>query len=527
MIWPFLFEQMHFALHILAALVWFFAAWLYFDAWVGHKTSFGLLRWVGFGALALSFAVESVVVEQAASQVLLFTSVATIYPVVRMVGYGMIVASLLMDVIPRRIRLEDKQLVVVGSLAEAPYRIAVAGLPVGAAMTAALYLRRAITGLEHHLLPVAISFVLLTVAELCELGLLFRQTTNVAVYQLVAPYGILWFGHHLFLAASLAVLSKWVVWYLLKRFETQLFMFVTVTVVIVYLVTTATFTTVLLQTVARENLQQLDANVKVLSFGVERRQEELLSDVAAQVKRPDLAAALAANDRAAMSEFATAILTANRRSTVVIVDENGQVLARGEDAERYGDVLNDPLARLALDGNTLASFLMLEDVLGPTVAIHAAAPIVVDGTRRGALLLGTRVDSAFLDGFKKTTGLEGTLFGGNRISATTITTGDGVTRPVGVTISDPWITERVLKQGEAYTTEIRFANETYLGAFLPIKDIDSKAIGMFFVGKPQAELLSTAVHALQVTFGMAMVLLTVSLVPAFLMARSLSQQARV
>ncbi len=525
MIELFVFEQLHFALHLFAAIVWFFAAWLYFDAWIVKKAPRELLRWIGFGALAVSFAVEAAVVEGNTVSSSFLLSLIGYYPVIRVAGYLAIIASLLMDPLPRRISRKALPVMVMG-VTDVSLRATIIGLPLGALFTAVLYLRRSVQGLEHHLFPVAVSFIVLTVAEAAELSVFLRQSSDVFLYQLAAPYGPLWIVHQVCLVAATLVLGKWVLWYLLKRFETQLFMFVTLTVVTIYLVTTATFTTVLMQAISQNNLKQLDANVRVLSFGVSRRQEELLADTVAQAKRADVGTAVQNQERSTLTAFATQLLETNQRSTVVVLDEHSQVLARGEDAERFGDVLTDPLITLALDGNALTSVMTIDDVLGASLILRAAAPIVVDGERRGVLLVGSRIDSAFLDGFKQTTGLEGTVFAGDKISATTLVLSDGVSRPVGITIPEVPAIQSRLQNGSSFSDTITLANVRYLGAFYPLTDHNHKAVGMYFVGKPETELLDTATQSLRLTFGMAIVLLAVSLVPAYLMARSLSKQAR-
>src|SRR3990172_7994230 len=114
--------------------------------------------------------------------------------------------------------------------------------PILGGIVAWLYLRRATVGLERHLKVVTVSFFVLSLSELLSLSSLFVKSTNVGVYQLVAPFGWLWITEHLVMLFGVGMLGKWVWNYLTQRLQPQLFMIFTSMILGIFLLTTTVFT---------------------------------------------------------------------------------------------------------------------------------------------------------------------------------------------------------------------------------------------------------------------------------------------
>src|SRR3972149_3980019 len=101
---PLVFEQLHFAINVLAALIMFGAFWLYYDAWSQRKSTKEALRMLGFFFLSLSFLVAAAQLETPLlpasfwdSQLISQTSIG-----LRMLGYVAVLVSLLLDPIQPR-----------------------------------------------------------------------------------------------------------------------------------------------------------------------------------------------------------------------------------------------------------------------------------------------------------------------------------------------------------------------------------------------------------------------------------------
>ena len=125
---------------------------------------------------------------------------------------------------------------------------------------------------------------------------------------------------------------------------------------------------------------------------------------------------------------------------------------------------------------------------------------------------------------KKATGLEASIYGDNKISATTLIGSDGKTRLNGISEENKNIKSKVLGKGEAYEGGISFANVPYYASYLPLKDIDNNPVGMLFVGSRQIGVLQTAARSIELTFIIAAFLLVFSVIPAIIISKYISRQ---
>jgi PAS domain S-box-containing protein len=374
--------------------------------------------------------------------------------------------------------------------------------PIGASVVALLYLRRATVGLEDHLKPLAASFFLLSISELFGLMALFQTSTNVAVFQLVAPFGPVWILSLVFLFLCALVLCRWVFGYLLKQFQAQLFMIYTTTILGIFLLTTVAFTGLLLRNMETESRRQIETDVKVLDFALSSQREQLLSDVQSIAANQSLQDALVEHDRKKLGDMATSELLAKHFTNFIILSETGQVLARGEERDRVGDsLIQDPLVKRALIGESHTTIVSKDGVLAPDLTIRATASMRnPQGAVIGIVLAGKGIDAAFVDGMKKTTGLDASVYGDAIVSATTFLSPDGFTRVVGMKEEHPEVISKVLRNGALYAGSLPMRGIEYISAFLPLKDVDGNAVGMLFVGRPQSEILKAAGSSIQYTF---------------------------
>src|SRR3989304_2194319 len=285
----FFLENTRFAISLFAGLVFFAVGWLYFDAWLEKRERKEQIRYLGFFLLALSFLFAATQVESSLIEIPLpllvrgtidFLSVAA-----RIGGYLLIIRSLIIAPIHPRPDVDKLDTAVF-----LPPIFKFSGFsllyPVLCAWVGFLYLKRATTGLERHLKPVALSFFALALSELISVGFLFRNTTNVTLYNLVAPFGPLWFARYLTLGLAVFILGKWVFGYLLKRFFTQLFMIFTTSILLIFLLTAVSFTAVLVRNIQSETFRRLETDVGVLSYAIETKKAQTLSDAQLVAQNP-------------------------------------------------------------------------------------------------------------------------------------------------------------------------------------------------------------------------------------------------
>lgn len=529
----FLGQNLHFAIGLLAALSTFAAAWLYFDAWTNERGIRNLLRWGGFFFLSLSFVVYAIdvpLIGEVAKES--STRYGTISEIIRVIGYIMIIVA---EVLTPLMKVPSHKELFPSKEAKLP---AVSFLPgtsgsfinvlpvIGAVGVAAMYWRRATTGLERHLKPVAFAFIGFSIFEILSQAQLLRSSSNVAINQAVAIYGPIWLAENIALLISSILIGRWVWRYLTKRFMSQLFMIFTSAIIIVFLATTLTFTFILLKGVKDATLANLTTTANVLNYALDSKRAETISGAEALSYNPQYISAISSKDHEQLNQLAGNYLSSKKLSSLIITTDTGQVLLRAEDPDRWGDSLSsDPLVRRGLIGQRNSSITSVSGTIAPTMQINSTVPVrdssnVVIGT----ITTGVALDDAFVDGIRKSTGLDASIYSENVRSATTTLTADGKSRWVGIKEQNPTVSDKVLKNGETYADSINILNRPYLAVYQPLKDVDNTTVGMILVGQPQSELLKTANQSIQKTFILAAVLLVLSVIPAYFAARYIVKQ---
>ena len=540
-------QNFHFALSLFAALTFFAVFWLYFDAWLAetHKTKQDTLKWIGFLVVSVSFVLYATTVEQEtlsrffATTVVLFVSEG-----LRLFGYIVIIVSQVLDPIQKRPVTKDivetlppenpqlpnqpvTKLPVAGvALTGANGFGAIVALPAAALVIAALYWRKATTGIERHLKPVAVAFLFLFIFELLSMAQLFRSTANPALYDLVKAYGPLWIASLVSLFVSAILLGRWVWKYLTERFLSQLFMTFTSTILFIFLVTTISFTFLLLRSIQNDALNNLVTATSVLNYALDSNKAQTEADSEALAANPAVASAITSKNHKALLALTSDYLKEKRLSSLVITTADAQVLLRAENPTRWGDsISSDTLVRRALIGTTSSTIATQTGVLAPVVSVYSVVP-VRDASNQviGTVSTKLAIDNAFVDGLKDATGLDSAVYSGNVRSATTLTTPDGTSRWIGVKETNPAVQTTVLKNGKVFSGQLSILNRQYLAVYAPLKDIDNSIIGMVFIGQTQLALLQTTAYLIALTFVVSVVLLVLAVIPAYLLARQITKQ---
>ena len=536
-------QNVHFAVNLLASLAFFAVFWLTFDAWLERKKPIEAIKWSGFLLVAIGLLLNGAVVEQAElGHGFLVTTLPIVSTVLRLLGYLGIIAGQIFDPIQQRPKTENDfeekflQKHKSGKKASATLPVAagkgaIAGLLVMPALPLAialLYWRRATTGLERHLRPVAIGFACVALFELFTAIVAWHTTTNPLVYDWVAIYGPSWWLAQVALLAGGIILGRWVWQYLTKRLLSQIFIVLVTATVGIYFISTAGFSLLLLGNTRSQALDDLATASHVLDYAVDSQKAELRAQAEAAVVRAGLVdAVVTANHTAtvtAIGDFATA----HRLSSLVVTDADGRVLLRSEDPQRYGDSLSDnSLVQRALIGREAASVSVTNGVVAPNVTLVTAQPIRDNkGFIVGSITASRAVSDAFVDGIKNATGLDSTVYGGKQRSATTLKTADGRHRAIGIQETNKSVLQTVLRNGKSYSGEATYQNRSYLAAYAPLKDADNNTVGMLLVAKPASALLAAAGRSIELAFLTAVALLAFSILPVYYIAKKISGGVR-
>jgi len=538
--------NLHFAVNLLAALVCFSVFWLIFDAWTlrhDHKEAF---KWGGFLALSLGFMLHATAAQTSISQVSRLILAASTY--LRLAGYLAIIIGQLLDPLQKRPTLIDPFAPARPVPPPAPSEPAPAAkskprrlgqfwavgsapnlfLPLAALTVGVLYWRRATTGLERHLKPVAWGFAWLMLFELLSDSTLLASTTNPTLYQLIQTYGAVWWATLGSLLVAAIILGRWVWRYLTKRLQSQLFIILVSETLALFLFSTVGFTFLLLQNVQNQSLGDLSTASRVLQYAVASRQAETAAQAEAVSASSAVAQSLAAHDHAALAAKLGGYVAAHNLTTLAILDASGQVLLRGEDPDRFGDSRSsDPLVRRGLVGETSSSVVVTAGVLAPTVTLVAASPIRdATGTIVGVAVAGRAITGAFVDGVRASTGLDSAVYGGNVRAATTLTAPGSADRAIGIKETTLAATQAVLEQNHSFTGVASFQNRDYLAAFTPLRDINNRPVGMLLVARPKDALYAAANNSIQLTFLFVVILTFVCIYPVYRISRFLSLQLK-
>jgi len=525
----YIWQNLHFVISLWAAMVFFAVFWLYLDAWTVKKHRKDIFKWGGALLLSISFLIESTVIEQSVLGKSLFGNGSeSLTVIIRLAGYVCLIIGQLDDPLQPKpmttgLNLETKKTAVVGT---APKLFGlIFGLPAAALAVSLLYLRRATVGLERHLRPMAAGFFLLFLSDLTHLGGQLRGTTNPSLYNLVKPFGGVWLAEHLFLLAAATVIGLWVWKYLIERFFSQVFMLIVGASVLIFLVSAVSFTFLLIGNIRNSALDNLQTASNVLNYAIKSKQTEARADASAAAKDPKVVAAVENKDHKALAAELSTYLQDNKLSGLTITNDQAQVLLRADDPDRWADsVSSDTAVRKSLIGQTTSDLVSSQGVLAPVVSIRSVVPIYDGDKVVGTVSTQIQADNAFVDGIKNSTGLDSSIFSGNTQSATTFTEADGHTRDIGVKLNDNKISDTVLKKGDDFKGEVTIQNRPYLAAYSPLKDVNNSVVGMIFIGKPQASLLSAAGRSTQLTFVISAVLIILSVVPAYIFAKHIDKQ---
>lgn len=512
----FLFSNINFTVLVFSAFIFFITGWLYVDSSKAERNNKNLIiRSVGFFLLSLVFAARATALNT--GSFLFGTQLLEIF------GLVIILKTLLKEPVLRS----------PGKTALAVFPISfVSSLFLLIPLTTVLYLvislvylRKVIVSHEQQFKPVFWAFLFLAIAQALKIEFLWSDTANVFFSNLLSDFGPLWIITRLIEIIGLFILAKWTLGYFRFRLASQLFISTVTTTLFIFLMTTIVFTFLLFNNVEKDALVHLETNAKVLQFALESLQKEAFSDAQNIAQDTAFQNAFGSRNKKEIYRITSDYLITQGTSFLAVTDQTGNVLMRAEDKEKIGDNLgSDSVVKSALSGKKLSTVVTSPGIFLPTVEIKAAIPIVIYGEVRGAVVTGFLVDNAFVDGVKRTTGLDVAVFADRRRAATTFLSPDGKSRAVGTIESNASIISEVLGKGEIFAGSSQVLNQSYYTVYTPLKTYGGKTIGMLFVGKLQTELINAANRSVQLTFLGSVILMIASIAPAYYISKYISGQ---
>jgi methyl-accepting chemotaxis protein len=230
-------------------------------------------------------------------------------------------------------------------------------------------------------------------------------------------------------------------------------------------------------------------------------------------KMPGLVAAVGAGDAAKVREFARMARDQADVDVITVTDARGIVLGRGH-SEKSGDDTSGRLTvAIARKGEAKAGIMLDENAVVP-FSLRAVAPVVRDGAVVGAVEAAISIGTEnYVDDIKKIIGMEITIFKGDTRLMTSIKGTDGK-RIVGTRLDNPALEARVLKNGETAIGKDKILGSPYNTIYWPMKDIEGKIVGIWFVGDSVAHQSSAENRAFMIvalcSLGIALLLALLS-----------------
>jgi ABC-type transporter Mla subunit MlaD len=227
-------------------------------------------------------------------------------------------------------------------------------------------------------------------------------------------------------------------------------------------------------------------------------------------QRQDLIIAVEKGNSATVQNLSKDYVKSRQVSILTIADKNGNVLGRGHSDKAGDSVLNQVNVQKSIAGEASTG---IEEGTVVKFSLRAGNSI-----RKGNLVIGTVTTGfdlsteIFVDEVKKKYGVECTIFQGDtRVSTTIMKNGN---RAIGTKMDNPQVIETVLKKGEMFLNVNKILGRNYDTAYWPLKDVEGKIVGMFFIGKDR-ELIEQAMRDTILPSFLA-ALITASLIIAFI-----------
>lgn len=271
-------------------------------------------------------------------------------------------------------------------------------------------------------------------------------------------------------------------------------------------------------------------------------------------------------DRERLTELLQEIKEDNKPLDILsITDEKGNVLARANNPEKYGDKTDNDLVNIALsekkqvtstliipkeelekEGHKLAEQARIDLVPTPKarprvekeetagMMISAAAPVFdYDGNLIGALYDGELLNRNYgmVDKVKEIV-YKGEKYKGKDIGTATIFQGDlristnvrkvDGTRAIGTRVSQE-VYDQVIEKGEPWVGRAFVVNAWYRTAYEPIRNIEGKIIGMLYVGMLEAPYIDLRKRVIFIFLGIAFFTVILLSVIAYFTANNITK----
>ncbi|WP_320172850.1 methyl-accepting chemotaxis protein [Maridesulfovibrio sp.] len=256
----------------------------------------------------------------------------------------------------------------------------------------------------------------------------------------------------------------------------------------------------------------VDRHIDSLSQGFREKAELLARDI-------DLITAIKQGDSEALQKKLRSLMVETDSEFLTLTDAKGVVLGRAH-ANSFGDnAQGQETVGKALSGTVTSGIIKGKEI---TFSLRAAAPIKENGRIIGTISLGTSLsDKDFVDDVKRFSDLEVTVFNGDTREMTTIIKNGR--RAVGTKMTNPEVTATVIDRGKTFLARNNILGIDYQTAYWPIKSVNGKNIGMWFIGMPIQTMIKAQNNVKTSSLLVIAVILPIIMLAAWLYARTMAR----
>ncbi len=513
-------ENAHFVIFGLAGFAFFATGWLYWDSNRGKPDRKILIRAVGFFILTLWALAESISYD---AHWVKYAIIAA-----ELLGIGLVAISFYLEPILTKPRKSRTKLI-----AASPFylsRIIFLKLPVAVWLLALIRIWRLSTvGYIKNLIGLRTAFLFFFLSGVISIAELFRDNSNLIIFDLTKEYSYFWILENLLVLVAVVLLIKWVFYYIRFRLTPQLFITFASLSFAIAIIIAVVFTGFLFSVAQQNSIDGLKRNAAVFDFSLKELKSQTNLAAYGLSQRDLIIKGVAENNVRKTKKGLGNPLKEINVGGAAVTNRGGEVLAvKGSYLEVGESLIADPTVIKALAGKPAESFVTEKFQDSDQLIVRSAFPIVKNARVIGVVVVDFPIDQVFVDSVKTITDLDVSLHLGVTRVATTFL--DKNNRQItGTQITNQEIIQLTEDKKEAWvwSGSENLVGQQYLVAYRSLADVDGINIGSLLTGQSQLSIINEIQQSINFTFLVTTILILISLLPIYLVAKSVSKATRV
>lgn len=509
----FIWQNIHFTVHLFAALILFSIAWLYFDVWFAKKKkNTDLIFCISYILLSISFLISSIPTQLDIFPTL--TSLQNSAWLLRSIGYICLVYIQVQKL------NSNKNLHFVFASGNTYLEFIKSILPLSIAAT---YYIEAKKLRDKNALKLCIAFCGLFLYEIFYSIPQFFNAKNIFVYNFTKPFSWNAFYTEIILMLTVFCFVLWLIKYLFKQMQVQLFIFIQFALCSIFLLITFSFSFLLVKNIQDMGLRNLNSEARILTYSIDTQTQITKTDSEYFASNPLIIQYVKQKEKQKLASASESFVQAKKEDMLIVIDKNAIILASGHNNEIQGNSLSaNEAVQASLQGKHLSGIYVPETIVVPEVFVASITPIFEENQVIGAVIIGKKVDSELLTKLKNSIGKEIAIYAGNQLAVSTFQINNTTINNIKLGSSN--IEYKVLVKGEEYVGPTKFLDTTYLSVYLPLRGEGQTPQGIIFIGEPQTILSEMAERAVATTALFSLMLLIILLPLISFISKYISSQ---